>query len=197
MAVPCCGLSVPAPRITTSRLPVQVLLRPCLWVGGKSRDQELSCRAVGPSVARTCGAKPLTSPGGLGLLVWPMRGGQSGCCLLHDPEPLSLPVLSCASLHHTGRASCSSPSRLPGALPALSKGGLWFGTCHPLPATGSLFLLYQPPSSGFSSPHLSSASQGGSQSVIGVSPQSAFPACPGSPPTHDPEAWLPVLSMPL
>lgn len=159
-----------------------MLPRLCLCVGGKSHDQELSCRAVSPSVAGTPGAKPLTSQGGLGLLVWPVRGGQSGCWLLRDPETLSLPPLSCAFLHHMGRASCTSPSHLPGALPALSKGGLWFGTSHPLPATGSLFLLYQSPSSGLSSPHLSSASQGGSRSVIGVSPQSAFPACPWSTP---------------
>lgn len=138
-----------------------MLLRLCLWVGGKSHDQELGRRAVGPPVAGTSGAKPLTSPGRLGLLVWPVRGGQSGRWLLSDPEPPSLPALSCASLHHTGSASHTSPSHLPGALPALSKGGLWFGTFHPLPVTGPLFLLYQPPSSGLSSPYLSSASQTG------------------------------------
>ena len=112
-----------------------------------------------------------------------MRGGQSGRWLLRDLEPPSVPALSRASLHHTGSASHSSPSHLPGALPALPKGGLWFGMCHPLPVPGSLLLLYQPPPPG-SAVHTSALPhrQGGSRPVIRVSPQSAFPERPGSPP---------------
>ena len=108
--------------------------------------------AAGPLVPRAAGTsrpEPLSSPVGLGFLVWAARGGRSGCRLLRDSESLILSALSSASLQHSGGAGCTSPSRLlPGALPALSRDALWSGTGHPLPATVSLmcfFCIRRPP----------------------------------------------------